>query len=171
MSLLKNQAVLLLGTNLGDRMAFLDAAKSRIIKNIGAIEKKSNIYESTSWGYKSGNKFLNQVVIIQCELTPLKLLEQTQRIEFQLGKTSNSEEAYTDRPIDIDILFFDNQLVNSNELKIPHPQLQNRRFTLLPLCEIFPSLIHPNFNQTISQILESCEDKIAPSLYAKRNED
>lgn len=169
MGLNKNEVVLLLGTNLGDRIAHLDDAKQRIEENIGPILKYSNIYESASWGYKSSNKFLNQVLIINFKSTPLELLTLTQNIEKDLGKTSNTNIEYTDRPIDIDILFFDNQTVKSDKLEIPHPKLQNRRFTLVPLCELLKTYQHPVLKNSLSCLLEECIDKIEPKRFENGN--
>ena len=169
MGLNKNEVVLLLGTNLGDRIAHLDDAKQRIEENIGPIIKHSNIYESASWGYKSTNKFLNQVLIINFKSTPLALLTLTQNIEKDLGKTSNSSIEYSDRPIDIDILLFDNQTVKSDELEIPHPELQNRRFTLVPLCELLRTYQHPVLKSSLSNLLDKCLDKIEPNRFENSN--
>lgn len=165
MILNKNEAVLLLGTNLGDRISFLEETKRQISQNIGSILSKSHIYESASWGYKSANYFLNQVVIVDSKYTPLDIFLKTQKIEQHLGKTSNSKVKYSDRPIDIDILFFDNQIVNKENLCIPHPEIQNRRFTLIPLCDVLSNYKHPILNKNMEQLLDNCKDQIEPTLY------
>ena len=171
MVLNKNEVVLLLGTNLGDRIAHLDKAKRRIIEIIGPILKKSNIYESASWGYQSSNKFLNQVLIIQFESAPLELLALTQNIEKAIGKTSNSRVEYSDRPIDIDILFFENQIVKSKYLVVPHPEIQNRRFTLVPLSDVLKTYQHPVLRRSIQQLLKKCSDLVKPTLFNHSNHD
>lgn len=165
MILNKNEIVLLLGTNLGDRIAHLDKAKRDITEIIGPILKESTIYESASWGYNSSNKFLNQVIIIQYKSTPFDLLELTQNIEKELGKTSNSKIEYSDRPIDIDILFFENQIVKSKQLVIPHPEIQNRRFTLVPLCDILRKYQHPTLGYSLEALLTNCKDQIEPTSF------
>jgi len=164
MILNKNEIVLLLGTNLGDRLAFLDEAKRLISMNIGLILKKSKVYESPSWGYESENNFLNQVLVIEYKSTPFQLLELTQDIERGLGKISNSRIEYSDRPIDIDILFYENQIVKSDHLVIPHQEIQNRKFTLVPLFELLPNFTHPTLNQKISHLLSDCIDTNEPII-------
>ncbi len=171
MVLKKNEVVLLLGTNLGNRIAFLEEAKRQILDKVGAILKKSGIYESASWGYTSSNKFLNQVLIVQLDSSPFELLSITKKVENTIGKTSNSKIEYSDRPIDIDILFYGNQIVNSIDLVIPHPEIQNRRFTLVPLCELIRKYQHPVLKLNLNALLIDCQDKVVPRLIDSDNID
>lgn len=171
MGLNKNEVVLLLGTNLGDRIGNLNEAKQKIEEDIGPILKYSGIYESAPWGYKSINKFLNQVLIIEFKSTPFQLLTLTKHIENDLGKLSDSNIKYDDRPIDIDILFFGNHIISTDTLKIPHVEIQNRRFTLVPLCELLRTYHHPVLKCSLYALLKKCRDKIEPYRIGSGNLD
>ena len=155
---MKNRVFLLTGGNLNDRLRLLNQAKVEIEKEIGQIQKESSIFESVSWGFDSESNFLNQVLIINTEFTPTQVLEKCQEIENNLGRTRESDQ-YVSRTMDIDILFFNDEVIDLPKLKIPHIQLQNRRFTLEPLSEIEPDLIHPVLNKTMKQLLKDCSDK------------
>lgn len=153
---------LILGSNSGDKEALLSHAITLLEQKLGQIIATSSIYETAAWGYTSENSYLNQALSIETAHSPLELLHITQQIEKSLGRTSKSvNEIYTDRPIDIDILFYDNKVVNHPELTIPHPHICERRFVLVPIYEIAPELRHPIREKTISQLLDSCDDKLA----------
>ncbi|MBS3769953.1 MAG: 2-amino-4-hydroxy-6-hydroxymethyldihydropteridine diphosphokinase [Bacteroidales bacterium] len=153
------EAVLLLGSNLGPRYKKLEDACDLIGKHAGKITKHSSVYESEPWGFQDENKFLNQVVFIETSLEPGALLRTLQDLEDKLGKKRTSqEESYSSRTIDIDILFYHNEIIETGELSIPHKLLHRRKFTLLPLSEIAGNLIHPVFNKTILQLLAECPD-------------
>lgn len=126
-----------LGSNMGDRKATLDAACQLIDERIGAVVRRSSYYESAPWGFESSNQFLNAVICCHTSLTPRRLLRATQRIERLLGRQQKSRDGiYHDRPIDIDILLYDDLSVDEPDLKIPHPLMHQRPFVMEPLREI-----------------------------------
>lgn len=131
-----------LGSNLGDREENIREAIARIAEQIGAVEAQSAIYYSEPWGFDSSNTFVNAVVRIKTSLTPHRLLRATQRIERQLGKTAahaterNVKPIYHDRPIDIDILLYDDLTINEPNLVVPHPRMHERPFVMEPLKEV-----------------------------------
>ena len=138
-----------LGTNLGNKE---DNLKKAIVflDDLGEIISISSFHRSKPWGFESENDFLNAVVSIETSFSPFELLAGTQEIEKKMGRTNKSNENYSDRVIDIDILFYDELILDTLELKIPHPLLQERDFVLIPLAEIAPNLI-----RSVVQNLES----------------
>jgi 2-amino-4-hydroxy-6-hydroxymethyldihydropteridine diphosphokinase len=158
-----NEAYLLTGGNVGDRLDYLARAKETIRKNCGNILLESSIYETAAWGMENQEAFLNQVLKIETKSNPDELLETILQIEEGLGR--KREMKYGSRTIDIDILFFNNEVIDRKGLKIPHPQLQNRRFVLIPLNEIAANKIHPVFNKTISRLLAECPDPLAVNKF------
>jgi 2-amino-4-hydroxy-6-hydroxymethyldihydropteridine diphosphokinase len=156
-----------IGTNLGKRENNLDAAIKRIEENIGPVLKYSSIYETEPWGFKAENQFLNMVIMVKTNLSPFFLLEQIMNIESSLGRV-RSTERYSSRLIDIDILFYEDIIIDDQNLKIPHLLLDKRRFVLVPLCEIAPGLIHPVLNKTMLELLEICEDKSEVKVFDSR---
>ena len=126
-----------LGSNMGDRKATLDAACQLIEERIGAVVRRSSYRESAPWGFESSSQFLNAAVCCHTTLTPRRLLRATQRIERQLGRQQKSRDGiYHDRPIDIDILLYDDLTIDEPDLKIPHPLMHQRPFVMEPLREI-----------------------------------
>jgi len=156
-----NKAYLLTGGNMGDRKEALHKALSLIATNCGTFITLSSIYETAAWGKTAQPSFFNQVMEIQTKLQPRQLLRKILKIETRLGRIR--EEKYGPRIIDIDILFYNDEVHNYPLLKIPHPEIQNRRFVLLPLAEIAPDLIHPVLKKTITQLLAICPDKLEVS--------
>ncbi len=150
---------LLLGSNLGDKVALLQQARELLGQHVGRIVQASSLYESEPWGFDSLDWFLNQAVLLETSLEPAALLAITQQIEKMLGRTRKSNNSYVSRTIDIDILFYDNQCVTTNKLVIPHPRLHERSFVLQPLCEIAAEWQHPVFAKTIHVMLAECTDK------------
>ncbi len=150
---------LLLGSNLGNRQLFLQDAARYIEKSAGKILTSSGIYETQSWGKTDAPDYLNQVLLIQTELPPQLLLAELLNIEIMLGR--QRLERWGSRTVDIDILFYGDEIINESNLTIPHPELHNRRFTLEPLAEITPDLWHPILNKTVLLLKNELKDSLA----------
>ena len=145
------QAVhLLLGSNLGNRKEILDKAIELIIQKIGVIVSQSKDYETKPWGVTDQPDFLNLAITIHTKLKPLEILEQTQAIENQLGRVR--KEKWGARLIDIDLMFYGNEIIDEPNLKVPHPLMQERDFALIPLAEIAPNFVHPVFGETVLEL-------------------
>jgi 2-amino-4-hydroxy-6-hydroxymethyldihydropteridine diphosphokinase len=155
--------LLLLGGNQGDRLQYLAEARRQLKARAGSIEKKSAVYETAAWGLEDQPAFLNQVLLLETSLPPQALLEEINRIEKNLGRVRAVK--WDARVIDIDILYFDDLVVETPRLQLPHPHLQDRRFTLLPLVEIAPDWIHPLFQKTNRQLLAECPDPLEVKVY------
>jgi 2-amino-4-hydroxy-6-hydroxymethyldihydropteridine diphosphokinase len=153
-----NKAYLLTGSNLGDREKYLSAAREFITLHCGTILMSSSLYETAAWGNTDQPSFLNQALEIETSLNARQLIRCILKIEKMMGRIR--KEKYGPRLVDIDILLFNNEKHNYPLLKVPHPEMQNRRFALLPLAEIAPDIIHPVFNKTIKQLLEECIDTL-----------
>lgn len=131
-----------LGTNLGDRQSNLDTALTLIGQRIGTVSAKSSVMETEPWGFESSNFFLNMAVKVSTKLKPMNVLKAAKEIEREMGRTVKSDtDGYQDRIIDIDILLYDDLVMQTPELTIPHPLMQKRRFVMEPLSEIAPDLI------------------------------
>ena len=156
-----NTAYLLTGGNMGNRKDNLATACKHIGVQCGHIFNSSSLYETAAWGKTDQPAFLNQALEIQTELTAPQLLKKLLNIEKQTGRVR--KEKYGPRIIDIDILLFNDEIHNFPLLKIPHPEMQNRRFVLVPLAEIAPEIIHPIFKKTIFELLAICPDKLEVS--------
>jgi 2-amino-4-hydroxy-6-hydroxymethyldihydropteridine diphosphokinase len=146
-----------LGTNMGDRDANLREAISRIGENIGSVSKASSLFETEPWGFESRNRFLNMVAEVETRLTPSGVLGAILMIEAQLGRIRGGKQ-YSSRVIDIDILFYDDLILDGITLKIPHPLMHKRNFVMVPLNEIAPDLIHPVLKKSVGSLLNCCED-------------
>ena len=156
------EILILLGSNLGDRIRNISTACDLISRQIGPIITKSSYYNTTAWGNTDQPDFINQVIEIESGSSPNSLLESCLEIEKSLGRVRNRK--WESRVIDIDILFYSNLVVQTKTLTIPHPEIQKRRFTLIPLKEIRPELIHPVLNKTVSELLQECADTSEVSL-------
>lgn len=150
---------LLLGSNLGDRYHFINEAVKKIEVLIGDIVDSSSLYETEPWGFKSKNWFLNRVVVVQTNLDPESILKVTQNIELSLNR-SRIPGLMTSRTIDIDLLFYGEQVVHSADLTIPHPAIQDRLFTLVPLMEVAPDFVHPVLQKPLKQLVKECQDQM-----------
>lgn len=154
-----NQAVLLLGCNIGDRVNYLSLAIDALENEVGKVSDKSSIYESEPWGFDCETSFLNQVLLVETNSSADILLKKIQSIEIKLGRV-RSNKGYEARTMDIDILFYNDLILETESLKIPHPELHKRRFTLLPLSEILPFKEHPILKKTLEKLLMECEDNL-----------
>jgi 2-amino-4-hydroxy-6-hydroxymethyldihydropteridine diphosphokinase len=153
-----------IGTNLGNRELNLKEAVNRIEESIGSVKKSSSVYVTEPWGFQTNDEFLNMVVKIETELIPSDLLERILIIESLLGRVRN-EKQYSSRIIDIDILLYGDLVTDENNLKIPHPLMHERKFVLVPLCEIEGELVHPVLKKSISDLLKSCKDQSLVKRY------
>ena len=159
-----NQVILLTGGNLGDRLSILQQAKESIERTVGQINTESPLIESEAWGFESENAFLNQVLVVDTELSAQEVLSKIQKIEEALGRVRKTEQ-WISRLIDIDILFFNDEIIESKDLIIPHQYIQDRRFTLFALNTILPNYIHPKLQLPISTLLENCKDQSKVEVY------
>lgn len=162
-----NQVYLLLGSNLTDREDCLSRARVNIAKDIGDIVKSSAIYESEPWGFETDSNFLNQVLLVETMLDPSQLLASILKIEKYLGRKRNGQNGYESRNIDIDILFYNHDIIDVPGLQIPHPRIQERLFTLIPVGEIDETFVHPLLQQTIQQLVLDCPDNGIVKRYAE----
>lgn len=146
-----------IGSNLGNRESNIQQAVAEIEKSVGVVRKTSSVYETEPWGFQSEDAFLNMVVATETELSPRALLSEILNIESSLGRIRNNDR-YSSRIIDIDILLYDKVILNEPDLKIPHPLMHERKFVLVPLCEIAPEMIHPVLKKTFRELLDVCGD-------------
>lgn len=152
------EVYLLLGSNLGDSKKKLSDALKIIEEKLGSVIRSSSLYQTAAWGKTDQPDFINQVVCLRTKLPPRQLLEQILVIENQLGRIR--AEKWSSRTIDIDILFYGDLIVQEKDLIIPHPFLHLRKFTLLPLCEINPELVHPVLKVKAIDLLNKLEDNL-----------
>lgn len=162
-------AFLSIGSNLGDRLGYVQQAASILgtTKDI-QIVATSSFYETEPWQMDSPNWFVNANVQISTSLTPEELLIVINRIESQLGRERTDKREYTDRTIDIDILFYDDKLINTDKLVIPHRLFHRRAYMLVPMLEIAQDYVHPLFKKTISELYDELEDPEQVVLYGTR---
>lgn len=154
-----NRAFLCLGGNLGNRLENIEKALLFIEKQAGPIAKTSPVYETEAWGSKSSKKYLNLCVQIETTLSAKALMQKLLSIEKKLGR-KRTNDRNSDRIIDIDILFYNNDVIHTNDLQIPHPRLHLRKFVLKPMNDIAPKLKHPELRKQISQFLKECKDPL-----------
>ena len=158
-----NRVYIQLGSNLGDREGYLKQSQVMLIDEIGLIIKKSSIYESSPWGVENQGSFLNQVLLLETDVKPFDLLDIILNIEKEMGRVRI--EKWGERIIDIDILFYNDEIIETNNLCIPHPYISKRRFVLSPLDEIAKNYIHPILHKTINKLLLECLDEEKVSIY------
>lgn len=149
----------LLGGNLDDREKILSEAISKMKLDVGELIRVSSIYETEPWGFKHESNFLNQVVVLESKLSAIKILDRTQQIEKDLGRVRKKNQ-YSERTIDIDILFYDNLVISTDRLMIPHPRIQERAFALVPLLDVASDLIHPVEMRSIKELYANCPDRM-----------
>lgn len=151
-----NRVYLGLGSNLGERQENLALACTRISEMIGAIVAQSSIYETAAWGLTEQNDFLNQVICISTKYKAPEVLAEVLAVEQSMGRIR--EVKWGARTIDIDILYYNNEIIKLDNLIIPHPFIQERRFVLTPLAEVAPDFVHPQLQQTNARLLANCTD-------------
>ena len=150
---------LLLGGNLGDKKQVFEETTRLLNEQLGKITQQSHIYETEPWGFESSDLFWNQALELSVSISAEEVLDRTQQIEQQLGRTRKANQ-YDSRIIDIDILFYGDQVISLENLNIPHPRIQERKFVLVPLNEIAPDLQHPVLQKSIAQLLLECPDQL-----------
>jgi len=149
---------LLLGSNLGDRRTLLLEAIKRIETGVGPVLRASSVYETQSWGKTDAPDYLNQVLLLQTEMTARQVLKKILAIELAMGRMR--EEKWGSRTIDIDILFYGDAVIDEPDLKVPHPEMHKRRFTLAPLAELAPEFEHPLIKKNILQLKNELIDDL-----------
>lgn len=152
-----NKVVLSLGSNLGDKKAFLLQAIQQIHNHIGFVKQASFIYETPSWGFDSF-PFYNVCILLNTHLKPEDLLVKLKNLEKKLGRTAKTTESYSARTVDIDIVYFNDEVIKTEDLTIPHPQMQNRSFVLIPLNDLEVEWKHPVLQKNTSELLSNCND-------------
>lgn len=158
-----NNAYLLTGGNLGNRFLHLQTAKTQIEKHCGTVMAASSIYETAAWGNTEQPAYLNQVLMVRTSLDAGALLQNILSIEKEMGRVR--EVKYASRVIDIDILFFNREIIDQPGLQVPHPHIASRRFVLTPLCELVPKKMHPVLNQSMAKLLAACKDPLPVTLW------
>lgn len=146
-------AYLGLGTNVGNKRGNLLTAAALLAERVGAVLALSGIYETEPWGFESENTFLNAVIVMTTDLSPVELLDTTRLIEIEMGRIKKSDGAYHDRIIDIDLLMVDDLVIHTERLVLPHPLMHKRLFVMEPLAEVAPEVTHPVFGKTMSKLL------------------
>ncbi len=153
-----HKCFLLLGSNLGNRLEFIKLAIEKIANNVGEIAQVSPVFETEPWHFEAENEFLNCAVEISTAKSAIKILKSIKEIEQQFGRKHSSLPGYHSREIDIDILFYDDEIISEDDLEIPHPRLSERRFALEPLNKIAPGKMHPLLLKTVAELLAACTD-------------
>ena len=153
-----NKAYLSLGSNRGGRTANLKNAINLLTEWAGSVTIVSSLYETPPWEMEDETDFINQALLLETEMSSEQLIDTIILIESMMGRQRTSKK-YEPRKIDIDILFFNDEIINTEDLTVPHPLLKERRFVLEPMAEIAPAFIHPVFKKSITQLLVECEDK------------
>lgn len=151
-----NTVYLQLGSNLGAREHFISNGIQEISEHIGSVDIRSHIYESTPWRVEGQESYLNQIIEVKTLLSAEKILASVLKIENNLGRVRI--EKWGERLIDIDIIFFNNEIIETSDLCIPHKHMHERNFVLIPLNEIAPDFIHPKYNKTVSELLNDSKD-------------
>ena len=159
--------VLHIGSNVNDRLSALELARIQISRRIGVIHSYSKIYETKPWGYTEQNDFLNQAIIVETALSAEAILQDIQIIESKMGRMK--VQKWGPRVIDIDIIFYNDKIIEKDHLKIPHPEITNRNFVLVPLLDICPRYVHPIHKKTVRELSEECADKNEVKIFKEIN--
>lgn len=160
----QNKIFLLLGSNIEPRIKYLEEAEQKISDIIGHIVQRSEIYESEALGFSADQTFFNRVLLLSSRLSAVDVLKRIYLIEQELGRKRLST-GYSSRTIDIDILYFNNDIISTEKLIVPHPRLHERRFTLSPLTEIAPNFVHPVLKLDNNKLLQICSDDSIVSIF------
>ena len=157
--------VVLLGGNRGNVLQTFERVCNALALHIGTITAKSSVFESEAWGFADSQLFLNQVVTMHTSYIPIECLQICLGIESECCSVRSFSKGYESRIIEIDILYYDSCIVNTENLTIPHPHIQQRKFALLPLVELLPDFIHPILRKTNSELLTACTDSSQVQKY------
>lgn len=152
-----NSIIISLGSNLDNRLRYLDIAAEAVEHEVGEVTGRSPVYESEPWGYFSAHWFLNRVMMVNTVWSPEEVLTRFQKIEQRMGRMPSA--IYADRPIDLDILFWSSRVIRREGLIIPHPHLHERKFVLLPLNDLAPDWEHPLLHRSVNELLADCKDR------------
>ncbi|MGY5354656.1 2-amino-4-hydroxy-6-hydroxymethyldihydropteridine diphosphokinase [Wenyingzhuangia sp. IMCC45467] len=153
-----NIAHLSLGTNLGNKLENLNNAIKKI-SDLGSVTKVSSVYQTPPWGFKSDD-FFNIALTLETSLNANDLIDHLLAIELNLGRIRNTAiTGYQARPLDIDIVFFNDEIINTENLTVPHPRMHERNFVLIPIIDIVANFNHPIFNKTLETLFDECDDK------------
>lgn len=155
------------GSNLGDRTAHLELARQLIHERIGPVVSASRFFETAAWGIEDQPDFLNQALLIQTQLSAASVIAKALAIESQMGRVRQVK--WGQRLIDIDLLFYEDEVIDTEDVKVPHPALQERNFVLQPLMEIAPNYVHPVLQKTVARLAEQCTDELPARVYAPEN--
>jgi 2-amino-4-hydroxy-6-hydroxymethyldihydropteridine diphosphokinase len=158
-------AYLLIGGNLGDRLGFMAAAREKMQQKGIEILRRSSVYETAAWGNTNQPSFLNQVLEITTSFSPEDLLTELLSIEQSLGRIRAEKNGA--RTIDIDILYFESEIISKPGLSVPHDRISIRRFVLVPLTELIPDFIDPKTSKSIVEMLNDCQDTLEVTIYEK----
>ena len=158
-----NTIYIQLGSNVGERNSYIKESLLQIEQILGTIICESKTYESSPWGVMEQRNFLNKVISVKSEFSAKDVLKSLQKIEYKLGRKRTAK--WGERTIDLDILFYNNETINTKELTIPHPHIQDRKFVLMPFAEMNGKFIHPTLKKDIFALLKECKDTEKVSVY------
>ena len=153
-----NKVVLLLGSNLGNSKLLFQRALNLLTEKLGKLQSQSSLYKSSPWGFKHENNFLNQVLILETNYSAEDVLNFCLQIETNLGRVRKEQVGYSPRVIDIDLLFVNDEVLETETLVLPHPRLHLRKFTLIPLVDLIPDFVHPRLLKDMQYLLDNCKD-------------
>lgn len=153
----RHQLILCVGGNLGNKAQIFSETSDLIENQIGHVMKASPVYETPPWGFETKNRFWNQVLVVETNLEPMEVLQKIRAFEKHFGR-KRKDGTYLSRKMDIDILFYDNEVIQTEELTIPHPLMELRRFVMAPLVDILPDLTHPVTGKPMAEMLSGCQD-------------
>jgi 2-amino-4-hydroxy-6-hydroxymethyldihydropteridine diphosphokinase len=160
------KVIIHLGSNQGDKVKMLKKAIDSLNEGIGRVTTVSSVYETEPWGLKEQDHFLNMALLMDTEHNPLSLLQKLKQLESEMGAVKSVK--WGPRAIDLDIIFYEDQMIDSDILKIPHPAMQNRNFVLVPVMEIAGDWVHPSFDKTVEELYEESTDDLEVYLIDKQ---